>query len=92
MKYVRNAMSSTLASKLVYKEGIHLIETQPKAKLAERALEYYRHARAVQTLIDELEADVKVAGTSEGALKKESKTKILELLQKGGARASLDIF
>lgn len=36
VQYQRNAMASTLASKLVYSEGIHFVESQPENRIAER--------------------------------------------------------
>lgn len=85
VQYQRNAIASTLASKLVYQEGIHLIETQPYAKLAERAFMYYRQDRKIRELADELEkSDVK--------LSKDKKDMAVDLLRRGGARTSINIF
>ena len=36
VQYQRNAIASTLASRLVYSEGIHFVESQPDEKMAER--------------------------------------------------------
>jgi hypothetical protein len=47
VQYMRSAMASTLGARLVYQEGIHLIETQPREKLAERAIMYYRASQQV---------------------------------------------
>jgi len=85
IQYQKNAIASALASNLVYKEGIHLIETQPAAKLAERAFLYYRESRKVDKLIAEFEA-------SNSGISKEKKEEIVKLLRIGGARASLNIF
>ncbi len=87
VQYQKNAIASALASNLVYKEGIHLVETQPTAKLAERAFLYYRESQKVNKLIADLEkADL---GNS---ISKEKKDDIIKLLKRGGARASLNIF
>jgi hypothetical protein len=79
-------MASTLASQLVYQEGIHLVEAQPPNKLAERAVMYYRANNKIMNLASDLEktdlADCSV----------EQKNEILELLKKGGPRTSLGIF
>ena len=79
VQYMRNAMASTLSARLVYNEGIHLIEAQPKDKLAERAIEYYRADKRIQSLIAALHA----CGAPAEAI---------ELLRKGGSRSSLDVF
>ena len=42
VQYQRNAIASALACKLVYKEGIHLVEAQPNDVVADRAIRYYR--------------------------------------------------
>ena len=36
VQYQRNSMASTLASRLVYSEGIHFVETQPEDRIAKR--------------------------------------------------------
>ena len=79
VQYMRNAMASTLGARLVYQEGIHLIETQPKDKLAERAIMYYKAAQKVEELAKKLEAAGADADT-------------VHLLRKGGARSMLNIF
>jgi len=85
LQYQKVAIASTLASKLVYQEGIHLIESQPSDKLAERAFMYHREHEKVQTLVSNLEK-------SNLDLPKEDKEKIMALLRRGGARSGLDIF
>lgn len=85
VQYQKNAIASTLASKLVYQEGIHLVETQPLNRLAERAIMYYREDLKIKELVSEIESgDALSAGGN--------KDKILSLLKRGGARASLGIF
>lgn len=39
-QYIKNAIASCLASKLVYKEGTLFVSSQPKAHLASMALKY----------------------------------------------------
>lgn len=86
IQYQRNAIASTLASMFVYQEGIHLVETQPLDSLAERAFMYYREDKKVKLLIDKLKNnDLK-------DLTKEDQEKVINLLKRGGARASLEIF
>ena len=40
VQYIRNAFAASLASKMVYREGIHFVESQPIDKLAERAFRF----------------------------------------------------
>jgi len=82
VQYLRNAMASTLASKLVYQEGIHLIETQPDSKVAERAIAYYRADFANKKLINQL--------STSSVVDEKTKETVLNLLRKGGARAALE--
>jgi len=83
--YQKNAIACALASKLVYQEGIHLVEIQPAEKLAERAFQYYRQDQKIKQLIAELNG-------SEGPLSAERKAVIVDILSRAGARASLNIF
>jgi glutamate dehydrogenase len=82
-QYIKNAIASCLASKMVYKEGTKFIEAQPKQKLAETALRYIRKEKEILALMGSLEqAD---------HLTEEEKTKILQLLEAGGARTALNL-
>lgn len=100
VQYQRCAIASALASKLVYQEGIHIIEAQPVAKLAENAIKYYREDVKINKLVDELSqvfdqsldtVDTKTGGKNE-ALTSQDKKKIVEIIKRGGARTSLGIF
>ena len=82
-QYINNALSSCLASKLVYKEGTKFVETLPKDRLAAVALRYLEAEREIALLKDALE------GVKMPEKEKES---ILKLLDAGGARTSLGIF
>eukprot|EP00569_Conticribra_weissflogii_P004035 CAMPEP_0171345936 /NCGR_PEP_ID=MMETSP0878-20121228/22885_1 /TAXON_ID=67004 /ORGANISM="Thalassiosira weissflogii, Strain CCMP1336" /LENGTH=1055 /DNA_ID=CAMNT_0011849471 /DNA_START=405 /DNA_END=3572 /DNA_ORIENTATION=+ len=82
-QYIRNAIASCLASKLVYKEGTKFVETLPKQKLAAVALRYLEKEHEVAVLKEALE------GT---AMPEEEKKSILKLLDAGGARTALGIF
>lgn len=85
VQYQRNAIASSLASTLVYKEGIHLVETQPIEKLAERAFAYYFEDLKMRKVISDVEAaDLGAAN--------EHKSVIVDVLKKGGARTALNIF
>eukprot|EP00605_Chrysophyceae_sp_TOSAG23-4_P000106 GSChrysophyteH1.ASY1.ANO1.116.1 assembled CDS len=88
LQYIKNSIASTLASKMVYQEGIHLIEVQPENMLAERAIQYYRNNRAILELIMELEK-----GKKDGSrLSVATKSKVIALLKRGGTRSSCDFF
>lgn len=86
VQYQRNAIASTLASKLVYKEGIHLIETQPGEKIAERAFAYYRADKNIRKVVSDLEGDNWQGPSAQ------HKSLILDILKRGGARSSLSFF
>lgn len=81
-QYIKNAISSTLASKMVYKEGTKFIESQPASKLAEIALKYIKKEKEVAELMESLR------NTDMSA---EEKDKILALLDVGGARTALQL-
>jgi glutamate dehydrogenase len=78
--YIKNAMASCLASKLVYKEGTRFIDSLPQKDIASIALKYVKKENEVAKLIERLE-------TSE--MPEEEKTKIIDLLEAGGARTAL---
>eukprot|EP00804_Cyclotella_cryptica_P010061 CCRYP_020494-RA/>CCRYP_020494-RA protein AED:0.07 eAED:0.07 QI:2565/0.87/0.88/1/0.75/0.55/9/539/369 len=82
-QYITNAISSCLASKLVYKEGTKFVETLPKEKLATVALRYLEAEHKVALLMKALE------GTDMPAQEKEA---IAKLLDSGGARTAIGVF
>jgi len=85
LQYQRCAIASTLASKLVYQEGIHLVEVQPLEHCADRAFEYYAVDNRMKQLVKDLDKkDLGVSATQ--------KEEILHIIGKGGARTVLDIF
>ena len=81
-QYVKNAIASTLASKMVYKEGTRFIMTLPDDRLAETALRYIEQEKEVISLMKSLEKT---------NMSKTEKKKILRLLDAGGARTALSI-
>lgn len=83
VQYQRNAIASTLASKLVYKEGIHMVEIQPEDKLAERAILYFRADQKVKSLVHKLEI---------GAATPEEMSEAIRMLHEGGARTQLKVY
>lgn len=81
-QYIKNAIASTLASKMVYKEGTRFIISLPDDKLAETALRYIKKEKDVIKLIETLKT------TDMSEVEKEQ---ILSLLEKGGARTALSL-
>jgi glutamate dehydrogenase len=81
-QYIKNAISSCLASKLVYKEGTKFIEALPKHKLAEMALNYVKKEKEICVLVESM---------SKSNLDDAEKEKILKLLEAGGARTWLSL-
>lgn len=81
-QYIKNAIASTLASKMVYKEGTRFINALPKQRLAETALRYIQQEKEVSRLIETLE---------QTEMSAKEKNKILELLEAGGARTALSL-
>jgi glutamate dehydrogenase len=81
-QYIKNAISSTLASKMVYKEGTRFINALPEQKLAETALKYIQKEKEVVGLMEALEG---------ADMSRKDKDKILQLLDAGGARTALNL-
>lgn len=77
--YQRSCISSGLASRLCYREGLSFVEALPDRNLAEYAQAYLRGEKKAR----ELAALVGSAGLSFGA-------EVAELLMKGGARAATE--
>ncbi len=91
IQYQRNAIASTLASSLVYHEGIHWVETQPDDQVATRAFAYYREQNKINKLAEELREILK-GGKKVDDMDEPTKRKLVDLLRRGGARTALDIF
>merc|ERR1712050_545189 len=56
LDYLRNAFGKILASKLLYREGIHFLESQPEDRLAELAMRYVTEEQRLQELIGVVES------------------------------------
>jgi glutamate dehydrogenase len=82
-QYVKNAIASCLASKLVYKEGSRFVDSQPRSHLAKIALKYIVKEKEVAILRESL-TNVEMDETQ--------KQEILRLLDAGGVRTALQIF
>jgi glutamate dehydrogenase len=85
VQYQRNAIATALACKLVYQEGIHLVETQPIEKLADRAIQYHRESVKLRDIVEALENQHFGENTK-------LKPLVLDILRRGGARSMLDVF
>merc|ERR1719422_2384245 len=83
LDYLRNAFGKILASKLLYREGIHFLESQPEDRLAELAMRYVTEEKRVRELI---------AAVGSSNLPAEKLAKVQELLKQGGTRSSLGIY
>jgi glutamate dehydrogenase len=84
LDYLRNAFASSLASKLLYKEGIHFLESQPRERLTDLAMRYYKEEKRIQELL----AVVKGAESFEEATRAE----VMQLLERGGVRSALQVY
>jgi glutamate dehydrogenase len=82
-QYIKNAIASCLASKLVYKEGTKFMEAQPKHNLARIALEYIAKEKEIALLKEAL---------TNAVMPEMEKEAILKLLDAGGARTALNVF
>eukprot|EP00752_Nemacystus_decipiens_P010276 g9158.t1 len=85
-QYLRNAMASCLACRVVYKEGINFIDAQPRDRLGELAFSYIREEGAVSDLAGVVE------GSSDRAMTAEDKKKVADILRSAGVRASLGVY
>lgn len=81
-QYIKNAIASTIASKMVYKEGTKFIENHDKNRLAQTALLYIKKEKEIYKLMEIL---------SNSNIPETEKKKIVKLLEKGGVRTSLKI-
>jgi glutamate dehydrogenase len=82
-QYIKNAISSALAAKMVYKEGTTFIMSLPKEKLAKILFQYLEKEKEVAVLLKSLE-DVEMS--------EDKKRAVIQLLEKGGARTALGVF
>jgi len=83
LDYLRNAFGKILASKLLYREGIHFLESQPEPRLPELALRYVQEEKQVRQLMGNVESS---------NLPPDHRSQILELLKQGGARSLLGVY
>lgn len=76
--YMKGMIAASLASRIVYKEGLDYLETMPMAAVADFAIRYLRQERQTAVLLDEvLQSHLP------------HKNRIAELLARGGTRSAL---
>ncbi|TMW67939.1 hypothetical protein Poli38472_007611 [Pythium oligandrum] len=79
LSYIKCIVASSLASKIVYREGLQFTESLPDSNLANLAVEYLKQEKKVQKLVkDVLASDLP------------NKADIEDLLLRGGVRAGVD--
>merc|ERR1712032_1035397 len=83
LDYLRNAFANILASKLLYREGIHFLESQPEDRLAKLAMTYMKDEKRVEELVG-------LVGDSN--LQDDQKALVRQLLEQGGARCLLGVY
>ena len=79
--------ASVLASELVYREGIHYIDSLSDDALAPTAFEYMQHYDSVSRLADALESKG-MEGIAN--LSQEQRSHMANLLRRGGARTAVE--
>merc|ERR1712117_937493 len=83
LDYLRNAFGKILASKLLYSEGIHFLESQPEDHLAELAMRYIKEEKRVRELVSALD---------DCDMPDPKRRKVQELLRQGGTRSLLGVY
>jgi glutamate dehydrogenase len=81
-QYMLNAMSSCLASHLVYREGTNFPKSVPSDSLFDAAIRYVKGERRTE----EIEERLAAAGM-EASLDEETKEDLHKILERGGARS-----
>ena len=81
-QYIRNAIASSIASKIVYREGTIFVESQPKERLAELALDYISKEKEI-VILKEVLRNTDMPETE--------KQNIIDLLEIGGVSAALKL-
>lgn len=81
-QYIKNAIASCLASKMVYKEGTKFISSQPQKNLASLALKYIKKEKEIVELMEVVEA---------ADIDNQKKEIIMKILDQGGTRTALQM-
>jgi len=79
LSYIKCIVASSLASKIVYREGLQFTEALPDFNLANIALQYLKQEKKVQQLVKDVHAS-----------DLPSRNDIVDLLVRGGVRAGVD--
>ncbi|KAI9981659.1 hypothetical protein PInf_009415 [Phytophthora infestans] len=79
LAYIRSIVASSLASKIVYREGLQFTEALPDSNLGNMALQYLKQEKKVQQLVKDVRSS-----------QLPHKGDIADLLARGGVRAGLD--
>ena len=82
-QYRLAAIASSLASKIVYAEGVNFVKSQPSVNLSNIAMRYIE----VEKEMEELAGRIEGSGMDEG-----TREKLKDLVKRGGVRTSLNIF
>lgn len=79
LSYIKCIVAASLASKIVYREGLQFTEALPDSNLANIAIQYLKQEKKVQKLVKDVRASDLV-----------SRDDIADLLVRGGVRAGVD--
>ncbi|CAM9314944.1 unnamed protein product [Discosporangium mesarthrocarpum] len=84
-QYLRNAMASCLASRVVYTEGVNFVDAQPKDRLGLLALEYINTEGHIRDLADAVQSGDRALGSAE-------RKEVADILRAAGVRARLKVY
>ncbi|OWZ23165.1 NAD-specific glutamate dehydrogenase [Phytophthora megakarya] len=79
LAYIRSIVASSLASKIVYREGLQFTEALPEGNLGNMALQYLKQEKKVQRLVQDVRSS-----------QLPNKDDIADLIARGGVRAGMD--
>ncbi|CAI5728485.1 unnamed protein product [Peronospora effusa] len=79
LAYLRSIVASSLASKIVYREGLQFAEALPDTNLGNMALQYLKQEKKVQRLVHDVRSS-----------QLPNKDDVADLLARGGVRAGMD--
>ncbi|CAH0517460.1 unnamed protein product [Peronospora belbahrii] len=79
LAYTRSIVASSLASKIVYREGLQFTEALPDSNLSNMALQYLKQEKKVQRLVEDVRSS-----------QLPNKEDIADLIARGGVRAGMD--
>jgi len=80
--YRLNAYASSLASRIVYQEGIHFVEAQPKPRLASNAIKYMRAQKELEAFVERMR---------EGDISEEDKSTVEQIVKLNGVRSRIGL-